>query len=623
MVERISQDVTDISSSEQLLRYATAGQLELLARRARLSQQDIALGADLGATARTAGPVLARALRDGLTVAQLRGLDRLISALSPDLEATGCLTQLALRLASRPRGINKAPSLIANIPSSWARQILEDIPMGDSGILVQASALLSELTGAANSHVAEVSALRERYRVELELLIRQLILISVSPSMSKKYDARMLLGMLAIYAFDLIRDRLESEFHRSPLTFRMWPAITQLVMLSKRDENTQALQVWVRQLIGQSADFRKYSLDADSTFDLETAISVPAAWSPPTNDWVGSALRARAGDRDATAQERGVAALGLWQRSIADRNTDLERTRQDLQMLIAEFRNVEFRHVSAAELRWIAATMEYVVNSEVAVCNAWPEVGEPWFQRVQEVTRELDNSGIPTHLLQGTKNLFRHMILQNAATYRRLAVETAVTSGWNEPVARALEHYLSVERDETWLRIRAQSALGSLQRHDMLAESSLTLSCEYAYDRLRLEETSGDSLPSSSSVSEMHAALFAVGDCFGVTGAEERARDARERLRPILTELATAEGDRAQILRRPARAAAYLLTVTAQPSSAARKDLSQDLLEQLSHHPDLATARLSRWALSFRFAPDGTIRPFLAAAQQGDENYDT
>jgi hypothetical protein len=66
---------------------------------------------------------------------------------------------------------------------------------------------------------------------------------------------------------------------------------------------------------------------------------------------------------------------------------------------------------------------------------------------------------------------------------------------------------------------------------------------------------------------------------------------------------------------RAARSAAYLLTVTAQPREGDEKDLSQELLEKLSDHPDQVTARLSKWALSFRFAPDGEVRPMLAAAE--------
>jgi hypothetical protein len=115
----------------------------------------------------------------------------------------------------------------------------------------------------------------------------------------------------------------------------------------------------------------------------------------------------------------------------------------------------------------------------------------------------------------------------------------------------------------------------------------------------------------------MHASLFAVGDCFGVTGAGERAAEARDQLRPVLTDLATMDGDRAVRLRRPARAAAYLLTVTAQPRTGGKEDLSQELLAKLSQHKDPVTSKLSQWALSFRFAEDGSIRPFLASADAG------
>jgi uncharacterized protein (DUF58 family) len=134
---------------------------------------------------------------------------------------------------------------------------------------------------------------------------------------------------------------------------------------------------------------------------------------------------------------------------------------------------------------------------------------------------------------------------------------------------------------------------------------------------LKPAEIADDVHPPRSHVTEMHAALFAVGDCFGVAGAEVRARSARDRLQPILEDLAsTTEDPRATILRRPARAAAYLLTVTAQPRVGGKKDLSEELLEKLTRHADPVTARLSQWALSFRFGPDGEeIRPFLAAAE--------
>jgi hypothetical protein len=118
----------------------------------------------------------------------------------------------------------------------------------------------------------------------------------------------------------------------------------------------------------------------------------------------------------------------------------------------------------------------------------------------------------------------------------------------------------------------------------------------------------------------MHAALFAVGDCLGVAGAENHAKNAREILRPILTYLAGTDGHRAAILHRAVRAAAYLLTITAQPGQDGRKDLSQELLEILCHHSDPVTASLGRWALGFRFGPDGSVRPLLEAAEKYRDN---
>ena len=429
----------------------------------------------------------------------------------------------------------------------------------------------------------------------------------------------MLLGMLASYAFDLMRDRLEFELRESPLGFRVWRAITKLVMLGKGGEQTEALRAWVRRLIRDSEDLRTRSLNASSSLDLELAIAVPADWSPSGDDWAGEALLTRARNNNATMRERGTAALGLWQRAIRGDRSGLEETETELRHLIAEFNDPEIRPDAPAGMRWIAATLEHVVDNRVAVCNNWPDVDEPWFQHVQDAANDLDNYGIPTCLLTGTKNLFRHMILQNAGVYRRQAIETLVTSGWTEPVARALGSLLAAEKDEAWLRSRAEFALGFLQRPDVWAESELTGACERAHHRLGLDQAQEDAALPPSHLTELQASLFAVGDCFGVPGAEDRARSARLRLRPILEELADmTQPHRARRVRRPARAIAYLLTMTAQPSRGAKEDLSKELLQKLCHHPDPVTAKLSRWALGFRFAPDGTIRPLLAAAEHGE-----
>ena len=74
----------------------------------------------------------------------------------------------------------------------------------------------------------------------MELLVRRLILISVAPPTSRNYDAQILLGMLASYAFEPMRHRLESQLRHSPMAFRVWRAITKLVILSEGDAQAEA-----------------------------------------------------------------------------------------------------------------------------------------------------------------------------------------------------------------------------------------------------------------------------------------------------------------------------------------------------------------------------------------------
>jgi hypothetical protein len=614
--DRIRQDVTDVSKSKQLLRYAIASQLEPLFRRG-LTQGKIAQGAGFGSDPRNAGPVLSRALRHGPTVDQLQALDEIIGALNPDLDDTGSLSSLALRLSAEQGDKVEGSILAARVPPSWTRKILADTPADEIAVLMQASALLSEFMAAGKMGSPDI--IRDRYSKEMELLVRRLILICVAPPTSRNHDAQILLGMLASYALRPMMDRLDSQLRNSPMAFRVWRSITKLVKVGADGEHADALKSWIRQLITDSEELREHSIYPGRSLDLELAIAIPAAWSPPGDDWVGEALLTRARNKEATLRERGTAVMGLWQRAMGQGRAERDQAREDLHKLIAEFRDPASRPDARAGLRWLTATLEHVIDNEVAVCNDWPDVDEPWFRRVQAAADELDDSQIPSHLRTGTKKLFRHMILQNAGVYRREAIETLVTSGWTEPVARALGSLLRAEQKEEWIRIRAAFALGFLQRHDVSVKNDLTRACEHAYRNLKRGETLPEG-PPRAYVTELHTSLFAVGDCLGVAGAEEHARSARERLRPILTDLANAKGDRAWVLRRAARAAAYLLTATAQSGTGDRKDLSQELLEKLSRYPDPVTAELSRWALSFRFAPGGAIRPFLAAAEDGEHD---
>ncbi len=613
---RVAPRVTDIGSSGQLLSYAIAGQLALLSHHLPdITQGRVAYGAGLGAAPRTAGPALTAALNSGPTIRQLAGLDEVVGALIPQVERTGGLCSLALRLSMNPQ--DKVPDGFgAHVPQSWTRNLFSHPPAGDVGVLIQASALLSAFLAAGKADPAgrSITGILDHYgEQELDRLVRQLILISVAPPSTMYYDAPILLGSLASYAFETMRPRLDFELRFSPLGFRVWRAITQLVKLSTRNEqHIDDLRSWVAGLIRDSGKLRSSSLYAGRSLDLELAISIPAGWSRPGDDWAHDALLARAKDRNATLRERGTAALGLWERAISGSPASREKTEKELRQLIDHFRDPATRPDVASGLRWAAATLEHVIDRGVPVCNEWPDVDEPWVDHVQEAAGKLNDAGIPDHLRDGTKSLFRHMILQNAGVYRRHAIETMVTGGLSAPVADALG-FLLERADEPWLRIRAEFALSFLQRREPVVEEHLVRACQRAHTVLHKDGMAKDGEPPRSHITELHSALFALGDCFGVAATEAPAKRVRERVRPILTELASMEGEQALILRRAARAAAYLLIFTAQPAKGTEKDLSQVLLEQLSKHPDEVTAGLSRWALGFRFPPDGGICPLIDA----------
>jgi hypothetical protein len=622
--DRINHDITDITSTKQLLSFAAASQLERVMMQQRaanhgrvvLSQGRIAQGAGFGSTRESAGARLSDALRNGLSQNNLHSLDDIIGALAPDLERTGGLSSLAMRLSGDRRAELKS-SITAHVPPSWTRSVLEDPPAGDVGVLIQASALLSSFVSADKlGSPGAVARIRDRYSKDLDLLVRRLIIISAGPPAPRNYEAQILLGMLASYAFEQMQELLEFELRYKPLGFRAWRAITKLVRLSSQ-EHADALKSWVRSLVTDAEELRERSIYPGRGLDLELAISIPDAWSPPEDDWAGAALLTRAREPEATIRERGTAVMGLWQRAISRQRPDLDRTERHLRELIIEFREGNSRPDAPGGLEWVAATLEHAMDTRTTVCSDFPEVDQHWFQCVHEAAAKID---VPAHLQQGTRTLFRHMILQNAGVYRRQAIETVVTSGWNEPVAKALGFFLKRETTETWLRVRAEFALGLMQRQSWPVVDDLTGACQHACSNLQRAMDGPDGRPTRTQVLEMHASLFAVGDCFGVPGADDRARRLRANITPALTYLADMAPDRGVLVDGAARAAAYTLTMTAQPSRpGGSPELSRALLEKLSSHPDPVTRRLSRWALSFRFADDGGIRPLLDAALLEDD----
>jgi hypothetical protein len=624
-----NQDVKDISSADELLRYAAAGQLaRLLEERKFLDLGLVAQGAGFAKNKRGAGQELARAMSSRLSAKQLIGLDEIIGALARELDGTGGLASLALRLSMEQKDRIDVSSLIAHVPPSWTGRLLQDPPADDIAVLTQASAVLAALQAAHKMDTRGQSedVVRERYSEDLRRLVRRLVAVSGAPPTARNYDAQILLGLLASYSFDSIKVLLERELKYSPLGYRVWRAITKLVTLTElRGSRADTLEDWVGELLNGSNKLRNRSIYPGRALDIELAIAVPTEWSPPGDrDWVSRVLLERAKNDYATLRERGAAAMGLWERAVNSKDQKTQSQAEgDLRALIKQFQQEPGpRPDCPGGLRWIAATLEHVIESGQPVCNDWPTVKDLWYSRVQEAAEELNSRVIPAHLRTGTKNLFLHMILQNAVTYRSQAVETVVTSGYAEPVAHALCHLLDKE-PEPWVRIRIESALGLLQLpHDDMTRDHLVEACRRAYANLEVdqiphndEELDAVERPPRARITELHASLYAVGDCLGVRGAEPRAASARDELRHVLTGLAKVDMPRARILRRPARAAAYLLTVTAQRCSNGT-DFSQKVLEQLREHPDAVTARFSKWALGFRFAADGEIRPLLAAAEQ-------
>ena len=273
-------------------------------------------------------------------------------------------------------------------------------------MLIQASALLSALMAADKIDRAgkSVTSPRDRYTKEMEPLVRRLTLVSVAPPTSRNYDAQIMLGRLASYAFEPMREQLESQLRYSPMSFRVWRAITKLVGL-ERGKQARVAEGLGPRLIGDAEELRKLSLYAGRSLDLELAITVPAAWSPPGDDWVRQALRDRARDSEATIRERGTAAMGLWQRALTEKRPDLAEPRRTAR---PDHRVPRSRVPAgrAAGLRWVAATLEQAIDDRAVVCNGGPTSTSPGSGMF---TRRPTNSTSPAFRPSppGTKNLFR------------------------------------------------------------------------------------------------------------------------------------------------------------------------------------------------------------------------
>ena len=226
---------------------------------------------------------------------------------------------------------------------------------------------------------------------------------------------------------------------------------------------------------------------------------------------------------------------------------------------------------------------------------------------VNEAVGYIERHLTEPRVLPGTKTLLRHSVLQSAAIHRRQAIEALVAGGWTAPVARALERFLELEPEESWLRIRVLFALGFLQHRDRGVQKSLVAACHFAYSNLRND-------PARAQIAEMHSALFAVGDCFGAAGVpEEDVRRTREGIQDVLTGIAGGQLTAREPMFPVSRACAYLLTFMILPRSDGSEDLAEVLLRELCRHPDRTTRELSGWALRNRIDEAGVVKPLVHA----------
>jgi len=603
--------ISNISSSEDLIRYAAAAQLARLTSQEGVPRTKVAdaIGMDAGNLAN------ALAGRGGhrLTSERLRLLDEALIALAPGLDHLGGLASFGARL----RGLNDRNSLSVMIPPSWNRDILRTSTDDEPYVLIQASSLLSIFLATDKAAPDDMGRSRLRqlirrgYEEEIKQVVHGLILIGGAPPTPRNLEAQILLGSLSKYAFEITGEQLVQSLRTSPLGFRVWRALTKLLLLSKGDRSlTGKLKSLLTELLSEVDSLREISIYPGRSLDLELAIAIPEEW-PEANRLVTDILLSRARNSSATLRERGTAAMGLWQRAVQNNHTDDPDIQRNMKELIDHFTSAESdRPDIASGLRWVAATLDYAVTNRVVLCNTWPKVDEPWFARVKAAADTLDYADIPPAVLAGTKKLFLQAVLQNAGVTRRMAIDTLVVGGYTEPVARALKSILRNEDEETWIRIRALFAMGFLQHRSQQVADALVAACEFAYANV----TTKESPPARAHITEAHTALFSIGDCYGAKGAENEARQVRDRLGTTVRAIVESPLTHDPTTYTVARATAYLLTFTAQARKhPAAPDLSEELLEKLSRHPDRVTRDFSEWVLRFRFADDGGVRPLLAA----------
>jgi hypothetical protein len=614
--------ITDVTDVDQLVSYAAGAQIaRLIGYLDDGSRAPDHLTEGMIAECGGMSPQkLAAALRgedQKLTNQMLRQLDEAIVVLAPSMPRSSSLASLGARLRGSLDDDDEV--IFAKVPPSWTAQLLDEPSEHELGMLVQASTLLSMFRTAKRAGRG-VGKIRDKYLTLFAEIVRRLILIGAQPPTARNVDALLLLGGLARYAFDDLRGTLEEELEQSPFAFRIWRAVTKLIKLAAESQHASpGLESWVIRRLEKAQEERESSIYPGRSLDLEAALVTPYRWGAPGLDNpVTKMLLARAHSSDATLRERSTAAHGLWQRAMRAGDNAVAEIQPELEKVVEAFSNDAERRDIETGLHWVAATLNHVMGKgpegqklpQQVVCNDLPIFDEPWYQAVTDAAASLANEAIPAHILSGTRTLFLHTLLQNAGVERRQAIDTLIAGGYTREVSHALERILQDGKTESWLRIRAIFALGFLQHQSRNMQKVLIRACKHAYANL----TAGDDHPTQAEITEMHAILFAIADCYGARTAYDASKATiRAKLVPVLDSLVEhlMKPSHQEKLRTVARATAYLLTVTAQPTtSGGPDDLSTRHLRTLQQHTDPATVNLCTWALQ-RPQPDGTILDFL------------
>ncbi|MFI7487751.1 hypothetical protein ACIBXA_05135 [Micromonospora echinaurantiaca] len=578
----------DITQPSQLLHYAAAAQLEQVRAATAITNDQVAqyMKVDKG--------TFSRMLRDLSDPERLRQLDDIILTVVPELDRTGGLSSLAVRLRRMDIGIAASA-----MPAHRRRRMLKRPPVDELDVLAKASTLLFKIRRVPGL----AKQVCERNAAELDDVVQRLILIGAAPPTPDNVDALILLGSLAgvtDFAFQVIEHSLERALANHPLGFRMWRAVTTIVRLNDANPySVQSIKPWVQAQLEAAEERRERSLFPARSLDLELAIAIPPHWSEPGEEnWADDVLRRRADNTRATVRERGTAAMGLWERAVRLGDDDhLVRTERYLRQLIKSYREEVDGGDALAGLGWVATALEQALNGGEAVPTGWSGGDEPCLGVVRSAVATLETGFLPPAILRSTQYLVEQALLQNAGQHRRNALDTLLAGGYTKPVINALNKALTHQQSEEWLRCRALFAISFLQDRERGTEQILNRACERAKYHFDWHLRQSNGVPRGV-VSEMHAALFAIGDCFGAVGAEEPARRLRNRLNPQLEDLLEKSAADAS-LHRVARAAAYLVAVTAEGGDGT----SRPLLERVVHHPDRATAELGEWALR-RFEKD-------------------